>query len=544
MRLNKRLKRLLDHEGRWRNILIYNYNFIMIEEFRIRNLRSIKDSGSIRLSPITLLLGTNSSGKSTFLRSFPLFSQSVSKHLRGPIAWFDNNFVDFGDFRTAKNKYADVSEGIVFSYSLSHLGEQYRYRRVRFSSLSDKELKMVHLSFGIQDEGKGTFVNSFQIRTASVDVKILFNGKHEVESIYINGTLIDMSDKMSAEYSSAGMIVPMVYVRKSGELLPIGRAMFQRLIKDISTYCSRRFKNEGRLESILRYESLDKEGLLARIKSGAGIKFLRKNTSDWDVNTPAFVKLYNEFVLLKVNYIVDVINHELSSFYDKCDYIAPLRADMGRYYRVQGLQVQSVDSSGHNLIEFVSSLSNKAKEDFDDFISPILGITIEVPNELGMKSLKVRSENGEFNIADVGYGYSQILPIITKLWHVVYQAKSLSSIDALYNDYRGTTLLIEQPELHLHPAMQATLADVFAQVVEQTKELNYSVNLIVETHSPTIINRLGRRLREKKYINSQDVNVLLFQKDSLKQNSVIKQVAFNENGQIIDWPYGFFDPED
>ena len=90
----------------------------MIEEFRIRNLRSIKDSGSIRLSPITLLLGTNSSGKSTFLRSFPLFSQSVSKHLRGPIAWFDNNFVDFGDFRTAKNKYADVSEGIVFSYSL------------------------------------------------------------------------------------------------------------------------------------------------------------------------------------------------------------------------------------------------------------------------------------------------------------------------------------------------------------------------------------------------------------------------------------------
>ena len=79
----------------------------MITDFRIQNLRSIKDSGEIRLKPIMILLGANSSGKSTFLRSFPLFTQSVDKKLRGPIAWFDTSFVDFGDFKTAKNRFAE-----------------------------------------------------------------------------------------------------------------------------------------------------------------------------------------------------------------------------------------------------------------------------------------------------------------------------------------------------------------------------------------------------------------------------------------------------
>ena len=75
----------------------------MIDDLRIKNLRSILDSGKIELKPIMILLGSNSSGKSTFLRSFPLFTQSVDKKLRGPISWFDTSYVDYGDFKTAKN---------------------------------------------------------------------------------------------------------------------------------------------------------------------------------------------------------------------------------------------------------------------------------------------------------------------------------------------------------------------------------------------------------------------------------------------------------
>ena len=88
----------------------------MVTAIRIRNLRSLRDSGYIKIKPLTILLGANSSGKSTFLRSFPLFTQSVKKNLRGPISWFDDSLVDFGDYTTAKNKEAGRDEMISFSY--------------------------------------------------------------------------------------------------------------------------------------------------------------------------------------------------------------------------------------------------------------------------------------------------------------------------------------------------------------------------------------------------------------------------------------------
>lgn len=87
----------------------------MITHIRIQNLRSLQDTGFIEVKPLTILLGANSSGKSTFLRSFPLFTQSVSKSLREPISWFDDAYVDFGDYDTAKSKLAPDGEGIMFS---------------------------------------------------------------------------------------------------------------------------------------------------------------------------------------------------------------------------------------------------------------------------------------------------------------------------------------------------------------------------------------------------------------------------------------------
>lgn len=91
----------------------------MVNSIKIENLRSLKDTEFVQLKKLNILLGTNSSGKSTFLRSFPLFFQSVNKNLRGPISWFDDSFVDFGDYQTAKNKYSTDNENIRFSYKLN-----------------------------------------------------------------------------------------------------------------------------------------------------------------------------------------------------------------------------------------------------------------------------------------------------------------------------------------------------------------------------------------------------------------------------------------
>lgn len=105
----------------------------MITAIRIENLRSLKDTGFIQIKPLTILLGANSSGKSTFLRSFLLFAQSVNKQLRGPISWFDDAMVDFGDFQTAVNNEArENGEPIRFSYVIDNTNDEI-LRDIRWS---------------------------------------------------------------------------------------------------------------------------------------------------------------------------------------------------------------------------------------------------------------------------------------------------------------------------------------------------------------------------------------------------------------------------
>ena len=222
-----------------------------------------------------------------------------------------------------------------------------------------------------------------------------------------------------------------------------------------------------------------------------------------------------------------------------------MRAEAGRFYRIQGLQVQSVDPSGSNLLEFIASLTHKEKISYDDFVKDILGITVDVPMESGMKSLRIKNSNGHFNIADVGYGYSQVLPVITKLWHTAYMTSNQKDYFFRYKFRESvkTTILMEQPELHLHPAMQAKIADTLIKTIDETREANQCAILVVETHSQALINRIGRRIREGK-LGVDDVNILLFQKDDNMQNSIIKQISYTNEGQLRDWPYGFFDPLD
>ena len=132
----------------------------MITAIRIENLRSLKDTGFIQIKPLTILLGANSSGKSTFLRSFLLFAQSVNKKLRGPISWFDDAMVDFGDFQTAVNREAkEKGDTIRFSYKMDNTKDEdarfYEYER---RSRSRKFFSLqVSISF-VCDSG-GTYIN-------------------------------------------------------------------------------------------------------------------------------------------------------------------------------------------------------------------------------------------------------------------------------------------------------------------------------------------------------------------------------------------------
>lgn len=519
----------------------------MINELRIQNLRSIKDSSDIELKPIMILIGANSSGKSTFLRSFPLFSQSVDKKLRGPIAWFDTSFVDYGDYKTAKNRYASEQEGITFSYKMSHVDVSVRrnfYPNVEL--LNYNELKDVYLSFSLKDDSKGTYIESVRIKLKSVLYELTVKGRNENVECVLNGEKFEMLERFIFNFNTAFAILPSFVSNKLNEDGDSAVMLLaNKLASMFKNHCNGRLQNTQRLEQILCCPYLDKTEFLKQLKKGAGIKSFQKSVQNWSVSTSEFCTIYNYYILLKLNVIIDSINRGLANFYHSCDYIAPMRAEADRFYRIQGLQVQSVDPSGHNLLEFVASLKPKEKEEYDKFVFEVLGITVDVPTESGMKSLKVKTQNGDFNIADVGYGYSQVLPIITKLWHTTFAAVNNAGYYARFRfkEFDKTTILMEQPELHLHPAMQAKIADTLVKTVNFTREAGNCATLIIETHSQALINRLGRRIREGKIL-PEDINVLIFQKDIESKNSYIKQISFTENGQLRDWPYGFFDPLD
>ncbi len=74
---------------------------LSVDFIQVKNLRSLYDTGEIEMKKINMLVGNNSSGKSTFLRIFPLLKQSFNKRINGPILWAgdEDDYVDLEAFR-------------------------------------------------------------------------------------------------------------------------------------------------------------------------------------------------------------------------------------------------------------------------------------------------------------------------------------------------------------------------------------------------------------------------------------------------------------
>lgn len=131
---------------------------------------------------------------------------------------------------------------------------------------------------------------------------------------------------------------------------------------------------------------------------------------------------------------------------------------------------------------------------------------------------------------DVGVGLSQVLPIV--------EALELARRNSGRNAMNPTkTTVIEQPELHLHPRMQADLMDLMVEVV---LEPDSDVQIIAETHSENMVLRLQKRIREGK-LSPDNVAILYADRDS-KGNNQIVELTMDEEGDFNDvWPLSFAD---
>jgi len=119
---------------------------------------------------------------------------------------------------------------------------------------------------------------------------------------------------------------------------------------------------------------------------------------------------------------------------------------------------------------------------------------------------------------DVGIGISQVLPVLVMAY-----------------GSRNKLIAMEQPEIHLHPALQAELGDVFIEAALGERKNTF----ILETHSEHLILRLMRRIREGK-IKPEDVGVVFV--EPLARGSRFIELGIDEDGDFIDeWPGGFFE---
>ena len=143
----------------------------------------------------------------------------------------------------------------------------------------------------------------------------------------------------------------------------------------------------------------------------------------------------------------------------------------------------------------------------------------EPTNEIIYLNLNSSSaDKTRVNIADVGFGVSQIFPIILEGLRMP----------------KGNTLLLEQPEIHLHPNLQMQMADYFISLALSNKKV------IVETHSDHIINRLVRRIVEDDQFNLKEMIGIYFIKPT-ENGSVYEEICIDDKRGITNWPIDFFD---
>ena len=253
-------------------------------------------------------------------------------------------------------------------------------------------------------------------------------------------------------------------------------------------------------------------------------------------------RLYSLIGQVYYNSVVDLINEYLSDYFSEVQYIAPIRATAERYYRIQGVSLNDITSQGENVPMILYNLKPSEKKDWKEWTRKNFdGIEFDVKQDSSNLSLILAKSGQVINLADTGFGYSQILPILLYLWRKTKMKRTYFRRGFWNTNSNQSLLIIEQPELHLHPALQANLIDSFARIVKNEK---LDVSIIIETHSDTIVNRLGEHvISNKSNIDSDDVNLVFFEED--KENNglaKLRQIKFDEHGRLKGWPVGFFEP--
>ena len=233
---------------------------------------------------------------------------------------------------------------------------------------------------------------------------------------------------------------------------------------------------------------------------------------------------------------------------DSIYYLGPLREHPRREYHWAGSSPQDVGQRGERTVDAMLAATREKEmrrlrpmgrgvrvRPFQEVIAHWLGrlkliedfavAEIAPGTNLYRAKLKTSPFAASTALTDVGFGVSQVLPALVLLYYVP----------------EGSTVLMEQPEIHLHPAVQSGLADLILNVA-----LVRNVQIIVESHSEHLLRRLQRRVAEpgdepEQQATAEDVK--LYFVSSRRGEAQCTDLQLNEYGEIENWPTNFFGDE-
>lgn len=438
----------------------------MLRNLRIKNFKGWKDTGSIDLAPITVLFGSNSSGKSSIGQFLVMLKQTVRQSDRKTVLLLNG-------------PQASVDLGSVSDVFYDHNLEE----NMRFELEWDLDTKAV-----IENSDKREYYNRIRFEG---DIKV---NNPETQYLEVNKFTYHLNDDEKLNLS--------VGMKKEAE------------------------ENENR-----NYVLTSDKMTFKRIR-GRG----------WKLTDP--VKFYGfsdaALAYYKDSDFLQDLNLYQEEFFSKFYYLGPIRTKTKRTYSWSGVNPEGVGDTGENTIAAILSAKKQGKtlkfphtnyKDFEVVVSESLkkmGLIEEYKIEkIGERQeyevkVQIRGSDRFVGLPDVGFGVSQVLPVIVQLFYVP----------------DNSVIFIEQPEIHLHPAAQSLLADVIIDAIKmREKGKKRRIQIIIETHSEHLLRRLQRRISEKE-VTTSDIKAY-FAKNYNKA-SKLEELKVDSYGNILNWPKGFF----
>jgi hypothetical protein len=212
---------------------------------------------------------------------------------------------------------------------------------------------------------------------------------------------------------------------------------------------------------------------------------------------------------------------KLYKFFESIGYIQPIRPIPERYYDLHGIKPSWIGTQAENLADFLKANPSVRKKVRDWFVkSTRLASDVKFKSDSSyglMEILFTEATTGlEIDISRLGFGFSQILPIVV----------------ATFSDMN--MLIFEAPEIHLNPNLHGDLTDLFIEGANNGKQI------LVETHSEHIIYRIQRRVADGT-IAPEDVAIYYVSRG--QDGSTARRLTLTTEGEVPDWPDGFFEAE-